>query len=192
MTVVPGAVHDFLVATSLHSPDVAGTSGTVTITARDLYGNIDGAGPNLYRGTVDLSSTDIQLAGLPSTYAFSGGDLGVHVFSNVVLETAGLQSFTATDAGSSMITGTSPQVTVIPAAVHSVVVTTTFANPDVAGTPGTVTVTAIDSYGNTRRQRLPYHQCRGTVDLTSTDGLESGLPSSYSFVPGDTGSHTFS
>ena len=189
VTVVPGAVHDFLVATSLSSPDVAGTAGTVTVTAKDLYGNTDSSGPNLYRGTVDLSSTDSQLAGLPSTYAFSAGDAGIHVFSSVALETAGSQSFTATDAGSSTTTGTSPQVNVISAAAHSLVVTTTFDDPDVAGTPATVTVTAIDAYGNTAASgQYQYH---GTVDLTSTDGLESGLPSTYRFVPGDAGSHVF-
>ena len=189
VTVVPGAVHDFLVATSLSSPDVAGTAGTITVTAKDLYGNTDGSGPNQYRGTVDLSSTDSQIAGLPSTYAFSAGDAGIHVFNNVALETAGSQSFTATDAGSGTITGTSPQVSVVPAAAHSFVVATTFANPDVAGTSATVTVTAIDAYGNTAGSGL--YQYHGTVDLTSTDGLESGLPSTYRFVPSDSGSHVF-
>ncbi len=189
VTVVPGAVHDFLVATGLSSPDVAGTAGTVTVTAKDLYGNTDASGPNQYRGTVDLSSTDGQVAGLPTNYAFSAGDAGIHIFNNVALETAGSQSFTATDAGSSTITGTSPQVTVVSAAAHALVVTTTFANPDVAGTPATVTVTAIDAYGNTAASGL--YQYHGTVDLTSTDGLESGLPSSYRFVPGDAGSHVF-
>ena len=67
----------------------------------------------------------------------------------MILETAGTQSITATDSLSSSITGTSPSVNVVPAAAHDFVVTTSFANPDVAGTTGTVTVTAKDLYGNT-------------------------------------------
>ena len=120
---------------------MAGTAGNLVVTAKDLYGNIAGSGPNQYLGTIDLTSTDGQVAGLSNTYTFLAGDAGSHTFNNVVFKTAGSQSITATDSVSSAITGTSPSVNVVPAAAYDFVVSTTFANPDVAGTSGTVTVT---------------------------------------------------
>ena len=71
----------FVVTTSFANPDVAGTTGTVTVTAEDPYGNIAGSGPNQYLGTVDLTSTDPQIAGLPPTYTFTPGDDGSHTFT---------------------------------------------------------------------------------------------------------------
>ena len=44
-----------MVTTSFASPDVAGTAGTVTVTAEDQYNNVVGSGPDQYLGTVDLS-----------------------------------------------------------------------------------------------------------------------------------------
>ena len=61
----------FTVTTSFTSPDVAGTVGTVTITAYDAYNNRVGSGPDQYEGTVDLTSSDGQTAGLPATYTFT-------------------------------------------------------------------------------------------------------------------------
>ena len=99
----------FVVTTSFANPDVAGTPGTVTVTAEDPYGNIAGSGPDQYLGTVDLTSTDPQIAGLPTTYTFTLGDDGSHTF-NVTLMTAGPQTITATDSVTSTITGTSPAI----------------------------------------------------------------------------------
>ena len=93
--------------TSFASPDVAGTPGTVTVTANDPYGNPAGSGPDQYEGTVDLSSSDGQVTGLPSSYAFTAADAGSHTFADVILETAGSQTITATDSVTSTITGTS-------------------------------------------------------------------------------------
>ena len=177
VNVVPATAYDFIVTTGFVSPDVAGTSGTVTITAKDLYGNTVSSGLNRYEGTVDLTSTDPQIAGLPANYAFGIADAGSHVFNAVVLETAGNQSITATDSGSSTITGSSPLVNVIPAATHDLLVTSSFFSPDVAGTTGTVTITAKDLYGNTTGGPSSFYQ--GTVDLTGINAQMAGLPSTY-------------
>ena len=103
----------FVVTTSFANPDVAGTAGSVTVTAEDPYGNVA-----QYLGTVDLTSTDGQIAGLPATYTFTAGDAGVHTFTNVILKTAGAQTITATDSVTSTITGTSPTIHV--SAAHAV------------------------------------------------------------------------
>jgi streptogramin lyase len=191
IVVNPGAVDHFLVTTTFADPDVAGTVGTVTVTAEDHNDNVVGSGPNQYEGTVDLVSTDPKTAGLPNNYAFAASDDGTHTFTNVTLETvaaAGSQTITATDSVDSTVTGDA-LVNVIPAAAYDFVVTTSFPNPDVAGTVGTVTVTAQDMYGNVAASGL--NQYEGRADLASTDAKTTGLPSSYAFTAGDAGTHTF-
>ena len=185
---VPAGVKDFVVSTSFASPDVAGTVGTVTVAAKDDYGNTVGNGPNQYEGTVDFSGTDSQATGLAPDYAFTAGDAGSHTFTNVVLKTAGSQKIVATDSVSSTVSG-STTVDVVPAAAKDLVVTTSFANPDVAGTVGTVTFTATDSYGNTVGSGP--NQYEGTVDLSSTDSMAAGLPADHAFTATDAGSYTF-
>ena len=111
-TVNPAAADHFVVTTSFANPDVAGTPGTVTVMAEDHYGNTAGSGPNPYVGTVDLTSTDPQIASLPATYTFTTADAGSHIFTNVILKTSGSQTITATDSVTSTITGTSPAITV--------------------------------------------------------------------------------
>ncbi len=59
-----------------------------------------------------------------------------------------------------------------------------FPSPTVAGQSGTVTVTAIDAFGNTATGYT------GTVTLTSSDA-QASLPPAYTFVAGDNGAHTF-
>jgi trimeric autotransporter adhesin len=53
------------------------------------------------------------------------------------------------------------------------------------GTPGNVTVTAVDAFTNT------VTGFTGTVTITSTDGSAT-LPAPYTYVSGDNGVHTFS
>ena len=148
ITVSPAPIDHFVLTTSFANPDVAGSVGAVTVTAEDQYGNIEDSGQNQYLGTVDLASTDPLTLNLPASYTFTAGDAGSHTFQNVVLATAGTQTISATDSSDPATTG-STAVDVVPAAVNDFVVTTSFGNPDVAGTVGTVTVTAKDSYGNT-------------------------------------------
>jgi hypothetical protein len=64
-------------------------------------------------------------------------------------------------------------------------VSTGAANPDVAGTPFDVTVTAQDANGNTVTGYT------GTVHFTSADPYGAALPADYAFTPADAGTHTF-
>ena len=183
-----GTVLDLVVTTSLASTDLAGTVGTLTVTAFDGYNNPVASGPNQYEGSVDLSETDSLAAGLPSSYHFTAADAGSHTFHNVIMKTAGNQTITATDTVLSTIAGTTT-LNVVPAAVSDFVVTTSFANPDVAGTIGTVTVTANDPYGNTVKSGPKEYL--GTVVLTSTDPQAAGLPASHVFTANDAGTYPF-
>ena len=174
VNVVAAAVKDLVITTSFASSDVAGTVGTVTITAFDAYNNPVASGPNEYKGTVNLSDTDSLATGLPSSYPFTTGDAGSHTFNSVVLKTAGSQSITATDSVHGTLTATAT-VDVVPAVVNDFVVTTSFANPEVAGTVGSVTITAKDAYGNTVGSGPNLY--RGTVDLNSHGRSGGGPPS---------------
>ena len=187
--VSPAPADHFVVTTSFAPQDVAGTVGTVTVTAEDQFNNPASSGTNQYEGTLDLDNTDALATGMPTSYSLTAGDAGSHTFTNVVLETAGAQTITATDSLDGSITGTEI-VTVVPGAVKGFAVTTTFANPDAAGVVGTVTVTAEDAFGNT--DGTGPNQYLGTVGLTSTDSQGSGLSASHAFTAINAGTYTFS
>src|SRR5260370_39150071 len=100
VAVNPGPAWVFRVTTSSGS-STAGAVLTVTVTAKDAYGNVATG----YTGTVHFTSTDLQ-AVLPANYTFVAGDNGVHTF-NVTLKPAGSGTVTAPDTVTSTITGTS-------------------------------------------------------------------------------------
>ena len=114
IVVSPAPANHFVVTTSFANPDVAGSVGTVTVTAEDQFGNIAGSSPDQYMGTVDLSSTDSQVANLPTNYTFTAADAGSYTFTSVALKTAGSQTITATDSADDATTGTSVAVNVVP------------------------------------------------------------------------------
>jgi streptogramin lyase len=176
---VPGPATHYVVTTGAANPDVVGTPFTVTVTAQDSH-NLTAIG---YTGTVHFTSTDPQ-ATLPADYTFTAADNGVHTFSGVILRTPGSHSITATDKVTGTITGSAP-VNVVAAAASQFVVSTSAANPDVAGTPFGVTVTARDAYGNTATGYV------GTVQFASSDP-KATLPADYTFTAADQGTHTFS
>src|SRR5262249_6562947 len=143
---------------SASSSTVAGVPVNVTVTARDTLGNVDA----WYTGTVAFNSSDGQ-AVLPANYTFTTADAGMHTFSGgATLKTAGSQTSTATDTATSSRTG-SATVTVSPAAASTFVVT---ASPTTvtAGNSTSVTVTALDPFGNVATGYT------GTVHFTSSDG----------------------
>jgi hypothetical protein len=148
----------------------------VTITAYDNYGNVATG----YRGTVRLTSSDVQ-AGLPANYTFQATDAGVHTFS-VTLKTAGTQSITAADMGASSITGsqTGIQVTAGAATHFSISVPSSVTG----GTAFTITVTALDAYGNVATGY------GGHIHFTSSD-RHAILPADYAFISSDNGVHQF-
>src|SRR5207253_2261909 len=88
ITVNPAAASS-LVASGFASPSVAGTAGSVTVTAKDAYGNTATG----YLGTRHCTSLNAQ-AILPANYAFVAANAGLHTFS-ATLKTAGTPSLTA-------------------------------------------------------------------------------------------------
>jgi hypothetical protein len=161
--------------TGFPSPTTAGASGTFTVTAEDSSGHVIPG----YTGTVHFTSTD-GAAVLPADYTFTAADNGVHTFS-AVLKTAGSQSLSVTDVAAG-VTGTQGGITVNPAAASQVRVSA----PSVvtSGTAFSITVTALDLYGN---RATGY---AGTVHFTSTEE-KAWLPADYTFTAADAGVHTF-
>jgi hypothetical protein len=82
---------------------VTGVPFDVTVTAFDLYGNVD----TNYLGTVTLTTTDANPGViLPANYTFQVADGGIHTFTaGVTLITPGLQALAATDTANGAITG---------------------------------------------------------------------------------------
>ncbi len=175
---VQAASAQSLTISGFPTTDSAGAFGNVTVTAYDAYGNV-AAG---YRGTVVLSSSD-RHAVLPAEYIFTAADAGQHTFS-VTLKTKGTQSITATDTADTSLTGTESGIVVEPAVAADFTVAG-FPATDTAGTPGDVTITAYDAYGNVATSYV------GTVVLSSSD-RQAVLPPDYTFTATDAGQHTFS
>jgi hypothetical protein len=163
---------------SIASPYVAGAAHSVTVTALDAYGNTASG----YRGTIHFTSSDTK-AVLPADYKFTAADAGTHVFS-ITLKTVGSQGVRATDTVTSTITGAQYGIVVTPGAARTLAVSG-IASPYVAGVAHSVTVTALDAYGNTATGY------RGTVGFTSTDA-KATLPANYTFTAADSGVHNFS
>jgi hypothetical protein len=155
----------------------AGSSFAATVTVRDAYGNTATG----YTGTVHFASTDAQST-LPADYTFTADDQGTHTFA-AALKTAGTQSLTATDTSTTSVTGTESGISVSPAAASQFRVTAPAGST--AGSAFSVTVTALDAYGNTASGY------RGTAHFTSSDG-QVVLPADYPFTASDAGAHAFS
>ena len=139
-----------------------------------------------YSGTVHFTSTDLgSLVELPADYAFvpgQAGDNGSHTFNNVRLVTVGTQYITATDVADSIITGTSPEITVNGTDKAASFVVNCFPLPFTAGIPGSISVTANDIYGNVASLYT------GTVKFeTSDQGSAVMLPNNTPFAPVDEG-----
>src|SRR5579875_499934 len=164
----------FVVRSSTAST-TAGTALQVTVAAVNSSGQVV---PN-FTGTVHFTSTD-DSAVLPADYTFTAADNGVHTFT-VTFKTAGSQTLTVTDLYSG-ITGTLPAIPVAPAAASQLRITAPASVT--ALTPFTITVTALDPYGN---QVANY---AGTIHFTSSDPLAE-LPADYTFTTADNGQHTF-
>ena len=162
--VTPAAATHLVVAGA--AGGTADTAETLTVTAEDPYGNIDPS----YTGTVHFSSSDVQ-AVLPADSSLTKG---TGTF-NFTLKSAGMQSITATDTATGTITGTETGVAVTPTgATHF---TVSSLSGDAAGTVLTVTVTALDPYGNIDPSYT------GTVHFASSDG-QAVLPADSSLTKG--------
>jgi hypothetical protein len=175
VAVDPGPVQGFNVQLS-STRATAGEPVTVTVTARDAWGNV----VTDYAGTVHFWTAD-KMASLPAAYTFTPGDAGVHTFG-VTFRTAGGQRLTAYDPAAKGLAGSATLV-VVPGAVSTLDVTG-FPASVTAGTAGTFTVTARDASGNVVTNYT------GTVSFASDDGL-AVLPANYTFTAHDRGAHGF-
>ena len=146
-------------------------TSTVTVTARDIFGNpVGGQAVSLAQG--GGASTIVTVSGTTNAS-------GVATFS-VTDATVQTVTYTAT-IGATPIPQTA-QVAFVPgAATHF---SLTAPGSATAGTPFSVTVTARDATNNVVTGYT------GTVTFSSSDAGAT-LPSAYAFVAGDNGSHTF-
>ncbi len=167
ISVKAAAASQFAVA--LPAISTAGNAFTFTVTAIDLYDNtVPG-----YSGTVHFSSSDANaLTSLPGNSTLTNG---FGSFS-ATLTKAGTQSITATDIGTPAITGSSNITIAAASATHFMIGAPTGVT---AGSPFTVTVTALDTYGNTAAGYT------GTVHFTSSDtGSQTSLPANTALTAG--------
>src|SRR5206468_4156374 len=137
--------------------------------AFDSYGNVATG----YLETVHFTSSD-AFAALPPDHTFLGTDLGVTTVSGLVLETAGAQSVSASDAATPSMIGTQSGIQVSAGSAASLTVAG-FPSPTAAGAAGAVTVTARDAFGNVAPTYL------GTVTFSSSDPL-AALPNTTAFT----------
>ena len=164
--------------TGLTDPSESGAVNSITVTARDVNGNV----ATSYVGTIAFTSND-EDAALPENYTFTAEDAGTHAFTgSVTLRTAGAATVTATDDAASAITG-AQTVTVTPAAATTLVLAG-IPEQSVAGIGYNLTVTAKDQFGNVATGYA------GTVQFSSTDAAAT-VPEAYAFQTGDAGTHAF-
>ena len=142
---VNSGVANHLVVSSGTS-QVAGIAFSVTVTAKDTYGNT----ATSYTGRVHFSSSNAGPGmNLPSDYKFQSSDLGVHNFINsVTLMTVGTGiSVTATDTATGSISGSQTEITVNRGGVVNVVISPSGSSVT-AGASKTYSATAFDTFGN--------------------------------------------
>lgn len=153
-------------AVSAPGTATAGTAFNLTVTALDQFNNTATG----YGGTVHFTSTDGGST-LPADSTLTNG---TGTFS-ATLTTAGTQTISATDTVSSSITGTSGSIAVGAAAATHYTVNAPATT--VAGTAFNVTVTAFDQFNNAATGYA------GTVHFTSTDASAT-LPADTTLTNG--------
>jgi hypothetical protein len=163
---------------SAPTTETAGKSFSLTVTAE----NSSGATDTGYTGTIHFTSSDVQ-AGLPANFPFTKADDGTYTFT-VTLKTAGSQSITATDTTTSATTGTLSGINVSPAPASQFTLSG-LPSSVTAGVAQTITVTALDPYGNVATGYT------GTVVFSSTDAAAS-LPTNAVFTTANQGTESFS
>ena len=140
----------------------AGSNFSVTVQARDAYGNVATG----YTGTVQFTSADAA-AVLPGNYAFTAADAGSATFS-VQLRTAGGRSITVADTTNAALSSTAT-VSVVANSPSQLVFIQQPANGTVRTPLAEVRVALRDAYGNDVNVSLPQ------VTLGLTGGSASAV-----------------
>jgi hypothetical protein len=162
-----------LAVTGFPSPQVAGPPGSVTVAARDQFGNT----VTSYNGTIHFSSSDAQ-AVLPVDYSFVSADNGSHTFTNgAILLTIGTQSITASNMAPASFSGTQSGIVINPTSADHLA----FATQPGSATYGSLlspqpVVVSQDKFGNNSTVGLGASKMV-TVTLTSGSGLLIGTSS---------------
>ncbi len=151
---------------------VFGTQPVVSV--QDAYGNTVTGNSSSVTATLNTGSG--ALAGTTTVAAVNG----IVSFSSLRIDTAGAKTLQFTDGALTAVN--SGSFTVSPAAAATLQVAS--GTSQTAGTAFSTTVTAKDAFGNTASGYL------GTVHFTSSDP-QALLPSNYSFLAADNGTHTF-
>src|SRR5262249_42632303 len=120
---------------------------------------------------------------LPADYTFTTADAGTHTFSTTLFKTAGASSpfILVMDAVNHV--SSVANLVVTPLAASSLTVSGLSSQAIAAGW-GSVTVTALDVFGNGATGYT------GTVQFSSSDP-RAAFPADYTFTAGDQGTHTF-
>jgi len=172
-TPLPGSVSGLTGSPAAHA---AGATFPVNVYATDAYWN-----PLPSADNVRVTSSDAA-ANTPQTAVLTNG---THTF-NVILNTVGTQTLTASDQTNSGISGmTSAGISVQPSSIHHIAINT-IATPQVAGVPVAVTIRAVDSGNNT----VPNYA--GDAVIVPNTGAGSVSPELITFTNGVwTGPMTF-
>jgi hypothetical protein len=170
VTVTPGPATRYVVGGP--QTTTAGARQQYSITATDGFGNV----VTDYSGTAGVRSTDPKLAA-PASVEFVGG----HATLKATFKTAGLQCLGLSDS----LTGAVGEVfvQVEPAAAARLTIGGAPRGAEV-GDPVTVTVTALDRFGNVATGYT------GTVHFSSKDRA-AVLPADHTFTAQDAGTHAF-
>ena len=167
---------------------VVGTSFRVTITALDQSGNqfTGYAGNQTLSFTGPSPSPDLNQPSYPAggvvNFINGVGTAGTTgTGSSIILYNASTTTNLTVSQGSA--SGSTGNFTVNPLTAKTLTVAG-FPNPTVIGSPGSVTVSADDTYGNVATSY------RGTVRFSSSDN-KAVLPANYVFTAANAGTHTF-
>ena len=175
LTVQPTAAASFQLS-ALPATAQAGDSLVLTITARDVFGNVATA----FAGQVRVTSNDPTDI-LPPIGAFTAGVRTVVVaFTKVGSHTA-----RAEDVAARIPSATTSSVAISPGAPFRVALAPV--NPTAtAGGPESFTATLVDFFNNTATNYT------GTLQFTALGDPVASVPANFTFGAGDAGSHTFS
>lgn len=171
VTIDPRQATQFTLGTV--SNHVAGTPFTVTVTAKDQFGNID---PNYYE-VATLSSTIGAID--PTTIDFDDGVGDGIATTNAIIYKTGTGNVTATKG---IVTGASNQFTVTPAALGSFMIATIPSQFDELAF--TVTAHAKDTQGNNKTDYNAVDNLTLTPGLPGTVTIVSPSPATVQFVNG--------
>ncbi|QEL17919.1 proprotein convertase P-domain-containing protein [Limnoglobus roseus] len=180
---------DFVVA-SVTANGFTYTNPTAGLAADASGGSV--TGPEVPAAALAGSPAPVPSGALPTTYQFTAADAGSHVFTLYYLAgsnpTTGQTLLSVTDLTTPAATKPNParSLLTVTSGTADHFVLTGLNGPVLAGDQRSLTVMAVDSFGNVD----PTYT--GTVSFTTTDtNSAAAVPTTYTFTAGDAGVHTF-